>query len=543
MSKTDREQKDNETIRPDDSAGQKNTMKHGDAEAAHGAETRHAAAKQGARSHAGSARGQRPAQHPTKRVAPRPVKRSESQMSGGTSPMGEQRAGHGAGGSGSSALHRANAHHRGAGYASHAPHIDAHAGTRPPRPMSYPTVRHGRRRSAHAPAGAIIALVACLVLLAAGGWWYFFQRSVTVTINGTEVSVRVGTPLQTVLADHDMFGAAPGRLLSVGGNVISEDGGNPSTVSLDGKELTQDEVNGLHIQDGETFTVADGTDLEEESTEETVEVAPGITKEEGGAVQYVSQWGKAGKKRVKKGSESGETVDVETLEEPVDMVVSSINPRPSSGKYVALTFDDGPSSYTPQILKVLKEKGACATFFNLGAQADADPSGSKAVIDGGNELASHTMSHKNLPNTDRDTLRSEITRAADALQSATGRDIQMIRAPYGAFTSTEWARAGDLISCNVLWNVDTLDWERPGADAIKKAAVSGAFNGAIILMHDGGGNRSQTVEALPGIIDELRDQGYEFVTVSELLKLDGRVSEDVYDGTVSMPEDASLPDV
>lgn len=376
-----------------------------------------------------------------------------------------------------------------------------------------------------------------------GGWWYLFQRSVTVTINGTEVSVRVGTPLQTVLADHDMFGAIPGRLLSVGGNVISEDGGNPSTVSLDGKELTQDEVKSLHVQDGETFTVVDGADLEEESTEETVEVAPGITKEEGGAVQYVSQWGKAGKKRVKKGSESGETVDIETIEEPVDMVVSSINPRPSSGKYVALTFDDGPSSYTPQILKVLKEKGVHATFFNLGSQADADPSGCKAVVDAGNELASHTMSHENLPNTDRDTLRSEITRAADALQSAAGEDIQMIRAPYGAFTSTEWARAGDLISCNVLWNVDTLDWERPGADAIKKAAVSGAFNGAIILMHDGGGNREQTVAALPGIIDELREQGYEFVTVSELLKLDGRVSEDVYNGTVSMPEDATLPDV
>lgn len=118
----------------------------------------------------------------------------------------------------------------------------------------------------------------------------------------------------------------------------------------------------------------------------------------------------------------------------------------------------------------------------------------------------------------------------------------MIRAPYGAFTDTEWARSADLISCNVLWNIDTLDWKRPGAAAITDMVLSNAFNGSIVLMHDGGGNRSQDIEALPTIIDKLKAQGYTFLTVSELMAKDSRFPKDVVEGKVSMPKDAALPE-
>lgn len=401
-----------------------------------------------------------------------------------------------------------------------------------------------RGRGPHrAPNGKVVLVaLACIAVVALAGGWFLFWRDVTLTVNGAAVTVRVGTPLSEVLDENDQFGAVPGRLLSVGGNVISDDGGSASTVSRDGEELTQDQVDRTRVQDGDEFTVANGADVEEASKEETVAAAPGIQKESGGAIQYVSQWGKAGKKRVKVGETSGETVDVEVLQEPQDMVIASVNPKPHGGNYVALTFDDGPSKYTPQILEILKEKGAKATFFNLGQQAQDNPAGSKAIVDAGMELASHTMAHQNLPKADRDTLRSEISNAASALKDATGEDTQMIRAPYGAFTDVEWARSGDLISCNVLWNIDTLDWKRPGASAIQAAALKGVHNGSIILMHDGGGNREQTVQALPGIIDSLRSQGYELVTVSELMKLDGNIPKDVVNGTVSMPDDATLPD-
>ncbi len=404
--------------------------------------------------------------------------------------------------------------------------------------------RRGRRpsRRPRLSKAVVVAVAAVALVIGSASAWYFLLRDVAISVNGEQVVARVNAPLAEVLEEHDYFGAVPGRLLSVGGNVIEERGGEPCAVSRQGEQLAPEQVEGARIQEGDVFTVADGTDTEEASTEETQEIAPGIHRETGGAIQFVSQWGKAGSKRVKTGEVSGETAE-EVLEEPQDMVVSSVNPRPSSGKYVALTFDDGPSSYTPQILEILKEKGVRATFFNLGSQAQSNPSGSRAIVEAGQELASHTMAHRNLPTVDRDTLRSEISTAADALSEASGTHPQMIRAPYGAFGDTEWARSGDLISCNVLWNVDTCDWERPGADAIRAEAVNSAFNGAIILMHDGGGNREQTVAALPGIIDDLRAKGYEFVTVSELMSMDDRIPEDVANGTVSMPEEAVLPSV
>lgn len=387
------------------------------------------------------------------------------------------------------------------------------------------------------------AIIVCVVALVALCVWFFALREVTITVNGEPYTTRVGTSLEQFLDDNNQFGAVAGRLLSVTGNVISEDGGNPSTVTYNGEELSADETAQTKVHNGDTIEVADGTDAEEPSTTETVSIAPGIEKEEGGAVQYVSQWGKAGQKTVTTGETSGETVE-EVTEEAVDMVVSSINPSPSDGKkYIALTFDDGPSSYTSQVLDILAEKGVKATFFNLGSSAENYPDECKAIVDAGHELASHTMAHQNLPDMDRDSLRAEITNAASVLKDASGVETQMIRAPYGAFTDVEWARAGDLISCNVLWNIDTLDWELPGADGIAECVLSKAFNGAIVLMHDGGGDRSETVEALPDIIDGLLDDGYELVTVSELLELDGRVPDDVINGTVTMPDDAVLPDV
>ena len=151
------------------------------------------------------------------------------------------------------------------------------------------------------------------------------------------------------------------------------------------------------------------------------------------------------------------------------------------------------------------------------------------------------MRHQYLPKLDRNSLRSEITTAFDALKSAGGTSTQMIRAPYGAFTKTEWARSADLISCNVLWNIDTTDWKRPGADAIKSQVLDNAHNGYIALMHDGGGNREQDIEALPGIIDGLQQAGYKLVTVKELLKMDKRVPKEVYEGKVSLPKGSVLP--
>lgn len=373
-------------------------------------------------------------------------------------------------------------------------------------------------------------------------YWTMF-RPLNVQVNGKDVQVRVGTSAAEFIRDNDCFGAKAGRKLSINGNVISEDGGTRYSVALDGNQKTPQDMEGVNVVDGSSFVVSDGTDVTEGSTEKTVPLAPAVQMESGGAVQFVSQWGRAGKKVVTVGDESGEEVDKEVVDPAQDMVIASRNVKPAGGKYIALTFDDGPSGYTPDILKILKDKGAKATFYNLGSQEANYGKYAKQLVEDGHELASHTNAHQYLPNLDANALRAEISSAADALESAAGVRPQMIRAPYGAFTSTEWGRAGDIISCNVLWNIDTLDWKRPGADAIKAAVLNNAFNGAIVLMHDGGGNRQQDVEALPGIIDGLKAAGYELVTVSELLSHDEQFPKEVVEGTVTMPKDAQLPQV
>lgn len=393
------------------------------------------------------------------------------------------------------------------------------------------------------PRTPLIAAVVALVVLGAialGVGYQFFWRNIDITVNGEPVSVHIRTDAATLLEDNDYFGAKPGRLLSVSGKELEKDGGDRCTLEVNGESVASKDFASLEIKEGSTLTVKDGGDTTEKHTEKTVEIAPELTTEGTGAIQFVSQWGKNGRKTVWTGKQSGETVDKEVVEEPTNMVISYLNPNPQDGKkYIALTFDDGPSSYTSEILAILKEYGVKATFFNLGTNAS---SMSATVVADGHEMASHTNSHANLPECDRDTLRSEISTAFDSIEEASGERVQMIRAPYGAFTTVEWARAADLISCNVLWNIDTLDWELPGADAITDTVLSQAFNGAIALMHDGGGDRSQDIEALPDIIEGLQDAGYELVTVSELMELDGRFPEDVINGTVKMPKSAVLPE-
>lgn len=421
-----------------------------------------------------------------------------------------------------------------------------------PRPAVVPRQTPAARSAVDtgsAPFRVVLRVFAGALLLAGVAYGYVaFWRSVPVVVNGEHVDVRIHATVEDMLDGNDFFGVKPGRLLSVSGNVIEEDGGERCTVAVgegdNAQPLASEKFSQTEVAEGGIFTVSDGADVTEPHAETVEPLAPGVQMETGGAIQYVKQWGKAGSHTVWKGEKSGEVVDKGTIEEPQDLIIGSRNARPvGSKKYIALTFDDGPSRYTQAILDILAQKRARATFFNLGTSAAGNPALAKAVVDGGNELASHTNAHKNLPTVGADELRSEIVTAFDTLEGASGFRPQMIRAPYGAFTATEWARSADLLSCNVLWNIDTLDWKRPGADAITKTVLNQAFNGAIALMHDGGGNREQDIEALPAIIDGLRDAGYTLVTVSELMELDGTFPQDVVRGTVKMPEDADAPTV
>ena len=183
---------------------------------------------------------------------------------------------------------------------------------------------------------------------------------------------------------------------------------------------------------------------------------------------------------------------------------------PGGKKLVALTFDDGPSSYTPQVLKVLRRKKAKATFFMLGDMVNRDPSTARRVLASGHEIANHSSTHALLPG------YSDIRRASRTIRRTTGFKPCLFRPPYGALNSSVVRNVRDLGMKSVLWDVDTSDWSTPGTGTIR-SRISGARPGSIVLMHDGGGPRSQTVAALPGAIRNLRARGFRFVTVTRLL--------------------------
>jgi peptidoglycan/xylan/chitin deacetylase (PgdA/CDA1 family) len=207
----------------------------------------------------------------------------------------------------------------------------------------------------------------------------------------------------------------------------------------------------------------------------------------------------------------------------------AVRSAPGAGRTVALTFDDGPSTFTPQVLRILAEKHVPATFFMIGSQTAADSATVKAVAAQGHLIGNHTWSHR-APSASAgwnpQTLTTELSRTNTALTHLTGGGTCWFRPPEGIVKGTEAVAKGHGLAV-ALWSVDTDDWKvERGSTKDEDAALSrrialNAVAGAaqehpVVLMHDGGGYRGATVAALPSIIDFYRASGYTFV------RLDGR---------------------
>jgi peptidoglycan-N-acetylglucosamine deacetylase len=186
---------------------------------------------------------------------------------------------------------------------------------------------------------------------------------------------------------------------------------------------------------------------------------------------------------------------------------------------VALTFDDGPNPpYTGQILGILARYQVPATFFCVGLQASAHPADIAGMAAAGHGLGNHTWSHPFLPDLTRAQLAEQLDRTDEAVsRAASGREPGLFRPPYGSRSPDVLRWLGERGSPIVLWDVDPSDWARPGAVVIAGRVLTQARPGTIILMHDGGGDRSQTVTALPLVIEGLLDRGFRFTLAADLL--------------------------
>jgi peptidoglycan/xylan/chitin deacetylase (PgdA/CDA1 family) len=194
-------------------------------------------------------------------------------------------------------------------------------------------------------------------------------------------------------------------------------------------------------------------------------------------------------------------------------------PLPPAGPgeaVVALTFDDGPHpDYTPKVLEILRRYNIKATFFMLGSQAEKYPDLVKQVQADGHSIANHTYTHPRLPRLDDAGFSAQVDRTQDVIEGITGQRPNCLRPPYGDSDANTVARLAARNLTPVFWTQDSTDFEKPGVQAIVDHALMHLGNGSIILMHDAGGDRAQTLAALPTVIEQIKTRGFGFVQLCQ----------------------------
>ena len=186
--------------------------------------------------------------------------------------------------------------------------------------------------------------------------------------------------------------------------------------------------------------------------------------------------------------------------------------------YIAMTFDDGPSSEnTPRLLQMLKQRNIKATFFLIGQNVADNPDIVRRILADGHEVGNHSWTHPQLSKLSDDKVTAEVTKTQDAIKDASGFTPTLLRPPYGAITTRQRDWIESRFGLNIiLWSVDPFDWKRPGASVITQRILTQVNPGAIILSHD---IHKQTVDAMPATLDGLIAKGYKFVTVSQLIAM------------------------
>ncbi len=186
------------------------------------------------------------------------------------------------------------------------------------------------------------------------------------------------------------------------------------------------------------------------------------------------------------------------------------------GRLVALTFDDGPSIYTPRLVRELRQLKAPATFFEIGSQIHRYAKLVANMSKLGFPIEDHTWNHPDLTRLSSTQVQGQLLWTKNAIFKATHAYPQFFRPPYGAQSARVRHTAGGLGMVTTVWSIDTRDWSRPGTASVIHAAEQ-VRAGGIVLMHDGGGNRSETVAAVPIVVRYLRTHGYTLVTIPQLL--------------------------
>lgn len=391
---------------------------------------------------------------------------------------------------------------------------------------------------------ALVAVGCAFLFFMASVIWYM-NRSVDITLNGEPAQVRINATIAQFIEDNDLAKTYDaGDRLAVDDSVLERGGGDRYAITLNDAAVDLAALADTHLEAGDALTIADGADTYEKHDVQATEIQPTIEVSGTGALSYVETWGIPGRSEVWQGHESGKTQDRGVVREVQNCVVRKTSILPDDNrKVIALTFDEGPSDSTAQIVDILKEQGVGATFFLSGDAVEKNPQAAQAIAQAGFEIGSNAYEDVNLTKLTADEARSQITRGFDAIEEATGSRPALLRPPYAAFDTESWTQAMDLVSGVVSWNVDSGDWLLPGAEEVVDTVTGSVRTGNIVLMTDNSATDEQAVEALPALIERLKEMGFEIVSLSELVASDSDLAEEVNLSKVSMPDDAVLPQV
>lgn len=358
--------------------------------------------------------------------------------------------------------------------------------------------------------------VVAIGLLAAAG--------LPATLDGSTLMVRLGTTPSDVLElervaerSGDLLAAKDRRVLRVGG-------GTAPAITYRGALVPTDAA----LLPFRAYGIRPGTDIVEPTKTVTRTIEAPVEYRGDGPLETVVRFGRKGVSVTVYGSVSGDVLSSEwVVPARRGIVVRSKGGYATSNggkvrgtqKLVALTFDDGPDPrYTPAILKILKDNGVKATFFVLSSHAKDQPDLTRRIVAEGHLIANHSRTHRDLTKLKAADLEGEFRRSQEAIASVTGVPPRFFRAPYGITDARVTAEAKRKKLQLVGWEVDSTDWSKPGTATIVKRATPQRNGGMIVLMHDSGGDRRQTVAALPAIIRTYRERGFEFVTVDRFYK-------------------------
>lgn len=375
--------------------------------------------------------------------------------------------------------------------------------------------RQSRGYSAPASGGKKLLIGLVVAAVVVGG--FIGIRSLlpfNIYLNGTETKVPRASTVDSV-AHGGYVELTAGDLVAVDGTTILEEGaGEDYTAILNGYTVTD---HSDKLSRGDSLEFAKGANKVEEGDVKHVVDGYMLSVTGTGPLQVMTVVGHNGFSRKSKGKTSGISISKKLFDTKSGFVKKFSSD--TKEKVIALTFDAGPSDYTTKILDILKENGAKATFFVYGQEVNSHQSVAKRIVDDGNQIAVFAYSSVDYSSLKPAETREQVEKTQDIIEEVTGVRPTIIRSPSMVFSQDAWKAVAGNIQYHIGANFDTEDWRRPGAGKIADSVLDNAAPGAVIQLRDGGGDRSQTVEALPAILKKLKDAGYSFVTVDELLEM------------------------